>query len=233
MRRLHLVTTAAAVAMLTGSAGAACAQDSTRAVAGGGIQVAGWQGKIDAREAERGSTINDTKLVKEGDALHATTGPATSYWNPENEATGDYTVRATFREPSYMALNDHPHPFGLFIGGSDMEGDQPKYLYCMAYGNGNFIVRGFGPEPFQLNGRRGESHDAVNKGESGQPVTQEIALSVKGDRVECAINGTTVGSYPKSEVVQAGRLSSTDGVYGIRLGHNTEAVVTGLTIEKP
>ncbi|HEX5581639.1 MAG TPA: hypothetical protein VFX39_08690 [Gemmatimonadaceae bacterium] len=233
MRRVHLVTTAAAVAMITAGAGAAGAQDSTRSVAGGGIHVPGWQGKIDAREAASGSTVNDAKLVKQGDALHATTGPATSFWDPKNTATGDYTVRATFREPKYMALNDHPHPYGLFIGGSDLDTDKPKYLYCAAYGNGNFIVRGFGPEAFQLNGRRGEANDAVHKGKPGEPVTQEIALSVKGDRVECAINGTTVGSYPKSEVVQAGRLSSTDGVYGIRLGHNTEAVVTGLEVEKP
>ncbi|HEY0970785.1 MAG TPA: hypothetical protein VGE02_07405 [Gemmatimonadales bacterium] len=233
MRRYHAVTLTTTIVMLAAGAGAACAQDSTRAVAGGGISVDGWTGKIDAREAERGSTLKDTKLVKEGDALHATTGPATSYWNPENVATGDYTVRATFREPSYMALNDHPHPYGLFIGGSEMGTDQQKLLYCMAYGNGSFIVRGFGPEPFQVNGRRGEMNDAVNKGEAGKPVTQEIAISVKGDRVECAINGTTVGSYPKSDIVADGRLSSTDGVYGIRLGHNTEAVVTGLKITKP
>ncbi len=232
MRSIRLVTLATAAVALAVGANAAHAQDSTRA-AKGGITVEGWTGKIDAREAQRGSTIDDTRMVKDGDALHVTTGPATSYWKTGEPLTGEYTVRATFREPSYMALNDHPHPYGLFVGGSDMEGDAPKYLYCMAYGNGNFIVRGFGPEPFQLNGRRGEAHDAVNKGTEGQPVTQEVAISVKGDRVECAINGTTVGSYPKSDVVQAGRLSSTDGVYGIRLGHNTEAVVTGLEVTKP
>ena len=54
-------------------------------------------------------------------------------------------------------------------------------------------------------------------------MTQEIALSVKGDKVECAINGTVVGSYDKAAVVGAGKLKSTDGVYGIRFAHNTEA----------
>ena len=37
----------------------------------------------------------------------------------------------------------------------------------------------------------------------GEPVTQEIAVSVKGDKVECAINGTVVGSYDKAAVVDA------------------------------
>ena len=41
-------------------------------------------------------------------------------------------------------------------------------------------------------------------------------MSVKGDKVECAINGTVVASYPKAELVAAGKLKSTDGVYGIR-----------------
>ena len=65
-----------------------------------------------------------------------------------------------------------------------------------------------------------------------QPVTQEIAMSVKGDKVECAINGTVVGSYDKAALVTAGKLKSTDGVYGIRFAHNTEATVSGLTMTK-
>jgi hypothetical protein len=41
--------------------------------------------------------------------------------------------------------------------------DQQSYLYCVAYGNASFIVRGFSPEPFQMNGRRGEAHASVYK----------------------------------------------------------------------
>ena len=69
-------------------------------------------------------------------------------------------------------------------------------------------------------------HKAAGQGES---VTQEIALSVTSDNVECSINGTVVASYPKAEVMGAGKLSSLDGVYGIRFGHNTEAMVSGLS----
>jgi hypothetical protein len=79
---------------------------------------------------------------------------------------------------------------------------------------------------------RGEANPAINKVETGQPVTQEVALSVKGDKVECAVNGTVVGSYDKAAVVGAGKLKSTDGVYGLRFGHNTEAVVTGFALTK-
>jgi hypothetical protein len=209
------------------------AQDASRSVAGGGISVAGWSGKIDANEEKQGKTLNDAKFAKEGDAMHVTTGPAVTYWNPANKASGNYTVKATFKEPKFMNLNDHAHPYGIVIGGNDLGTDQQSYLYCAAYGNGNFIVRGFGPAPFQLNGRRGEAAASVSKAAAkGEPVAQEIAVSVKGDKIECAVNGTVVGSYDKSAVVTEGKLKSTDGVYGLRFGHNTEGLVTGLTVTK-
>jgi hypothetical protein len=207
--------------------------ETSRAIEGGGISAPGWTGKIDGNAAQAGQTIKDAKLSQEGDDLHVTTGPAVTYWNPANKATGNYTVKATFKEPKYMNLNSHPHPYGIVIAGNDMGTDQQSYLYCAAYGNGNFIVRGFGPEPFQMNGRRGETNAAVNKAAGpGEPVTQEIAVSVKGDRVECSINGTVVAGYDKAALVTAGKLKSTDGIYGIRFAHNTDAIVSGLSLTK-
>jgi len=206
--------------------------EASRGVEGGGISVPGWTGKIDAKEAEAGMTLNSAKLSKDGNALHVTTGPAVTYWNPKNKASGDYTVTATFNEPKYMNLNSHPHPYGLVIAGNDLGTDQQSYLYCAAYGNGKFIVRGFGPAPFQMNGR-GTEDAAVNKAAGvGQPVTQQISMSVKGGKVECSINNKVVASYDKADLVTAGKLKSTDGVYGIRFAHNTEAIVTGLKVTK-
>ena len=230
MRAAHICV-CAVMALVLSQANLAQAQEmeTSRGVKDGGISVAGWSGKIDAREAAAGQALNNAKLAKEGDALHVTTGPAVTYWNPENTATGNYTVKATFTEPKYMALNNHPHPYGIVIAGNDMGTDQQSYLYCAAYGNGTFIVRGFGPEPFQVNGRRGEPNTAVNKATGpGKPVTQEIAMTVSADSVSCSINGKEVAKFPKTEAIGAGKLKSTDGVYGIRLGHNTEAIVTGL-----
>jgi hypothetical protein len=204
--------------------------DASRSIAGGGISVPGWQGRVDPGVQE---SVNDAKLSQEGGALHVITGPAIIYWNPANTASGDYTVSATFTEPKFMNLNTHPHPYGIVIAGNDMGTPQQTELYCAAYGSGNFIVRGFGPAAFQMNGRR-EANAAVHKADApGQPVTQQIAMSVKGDKVECAINGTVVASYDKAQVVGPGKLKSTDGVYGIRFAHNTEGIVTDLKMTRP
>jgi hypothetical protein len=215
------------------SAAAATSSEGTRQVAGGGVNAAGWSGRIDPGEAQDGQKLENAKLDQRGDSLFVTTGPATIYWNPANTATGNYTISATFTEPQYQNVNDHPHPYGLFIGGNDMGTDTQSYLYCSAYGDGRFIVRGFGPESFQMNGR-GAANPAIGKAAGkNQPVTQRIAMSVKGDAVTCSINGTQVASYPKSQLVTAGKLKSTDGVYGIRFAHNTDGVVTGLAKTTP
>jgi hypothetical protein len=213
--------------------GAQAQQDADRAVAGGGIMAKGWMGKIDLAAEKQGQTVNNAKLEQKGNVLHVTTGPAITYWNPANTAAGNYTVKATFNEANYMGLNDHPHPYGIVVAGNDMGTATGSYLYCAAYGNGNFIVRGFGPDPFQMNGRRGGAAPSVNRAAGrGSPVTQEIAVSVNADSVSCSINGAVVATYPKAEVVAAGKLKSADGVYGIRFAHNTEATVTGFSMTK-
>ena len=229
MRLVYGSALAMALAALVPLAPAAQApQEANRTVAGGGITVQGWQGKADGA-----GQVNEAKLSQEGKDLHVVTGPAITYWNPANKAAGNYTVKATFNEPKFMNLNDHPHPYGIVIAGNDLDTPNASYLYCAAYGNGTFIVRGMGPSPFQVNGRRGEPNDAIHKAAGkDQPVSQEIAVSVKGDKVECAINGTVVGSYDKASLVAAGKLKSTDGVYGVRFAHNTDATVSGLTMTK-
>ena len=101
-------------------------------------------------------------------------------------------------------------------------------VYCAASGNGKFIVRGFGPEPFRMNGRLGESNAAIHKAAGrGQPVTQDISLTVR-DKVVCSINGSIVASYDKTILVGSGKLTSTNGYYGLRFAHNTDVFVSNL-----
>jgi hypothetical protein len=228
MRRTSGFAFAAVAAALVPFGLAQGQQDASRSVAGGGISVPGWMGAADA-----GGSVNDAKFVKDGNGFHIITGPATTYWNAANKASGDYTVKATFTEPKFQNLNSHAHPYGIVIAGNDMGTANASYLYCAVNGNGSFIVRGMGPVPFQMNGSHGETNAAVHKAPAiGETVTNEVALSVKGDKVECAMNGTVVASYSKAALVTAGRLKVTDGLYGLRSAHNTEVTVSALTLSK-
>jgi hypothetical protein len=205
------------------------AQDEDKKIAGGGITVSGWQGKVDDRAAKQGMTTKDSKFASEGSGLRITTGPATTYWNPANTGKGDFTVKATFKEAKQTY--NHPHPFGVFIGGSKLDSDQPNLLYCVAYRDGTFTVRQFaGGQPSQL--VRKTPHAAVQKAESPDAaVTQDVALTVKGDSVECSINGQVVTTLKKADIVGPGKLESTDGIVGIRTSHNSDVVVTGFGVK--
>ena len=233
MRLVYGLTFAIAAALVVPSALGAQAQETARKIAGGGITVAGWQGQVDPNEAKAGMTVENAKLAMEGQVMKVTTGPAIVYWNPKNVASGSYTVKATFNEPQFQNVNDHPHPYGIFVGGNDMGTPNQTLLYCAAYGNGTFIVRGFGPAPFQASARRPEANAAINKAAGvGQPVKQDIAVTVTPTNVSCSINGTVVGTYDKAAVVGEGKLKSLDGVYGIRFAHNTDGTVTGFGMTK-
>ena len=230
MRLVHASAFALAVALVAPVVHTAQQpQDPDRKVAGGGISVPGWKGTVDAGAAKKGLTINDSKFVKEGDALHLTIGPAAVYWNPANMASGDYTVKATFREPKITA--DHPHPYGIFIGGQNLDTDQPSLMYCVAYGDGTFLVRGFSGGKV-VNIAKRQPHAAVQKAGADGSVTNEVGWTVKGGRAECMINGTAVAGFDKSEIVGPEKLESTDGIYGIRVSHNLDVVVTGLSMTK-
>ena len=213
------ITAALALAVCT-----VVAQEADRKVAGGGITAKGWTGKVDAAAAKQGKTINDSKVMEMGKDLHIAAGPAAVYWNPANAATGNYTVRATFREGKMTA--DHPHPYGLFIGGSKLDTDTPNLLYCVAYGTGEVLVRGFSEGKVMTVSKRAPNAAANKAAEGG--VTQEIAWNVKGDTAECLVNGKVAASFPKADIVGPGKLESTDGIYGLRVAHNVDVVVSGL-----
>ena len=228
MRVVQASIVAIVVAGLVPAVPGAQGQEADRVVAGGGIKVPGWTGKVDPAAAKKGLTVADSKFVEEGGALHLTIGPAATYWNPANTASGNYTVKATFKEPK--PSGNHPHPYGVFIGGNKLDSDDQSYLYCVAYSDGTFLVRGFsGTTPVTVSKR--QPHAAVNKA-GADGVTNEVAWTVKGDRAECVINGTAVAGFDKSEIVGAGKLESTDGIVGLRVSHNVDVVVSGFGVTK-
>jgi len=112
-------------------------------------------------------------------------GPATTFWNPANTASGDYTVKGTFLEPKFMELNSHAHSYGIVIGGNNMGTDQMSYVYCVAYGDGNALVRGVsGADVFKSSDYRiSAPHGFVTILQDGSPVgTAEVDETGGADR---------------------------------------------------
>lgn len=211
-------------------AGSAAAQDADRTVADGGIRINGWLGRIDRRAMTQGKTINDSKLLAEGSNLRLSVGPAGNFWNPAHTASGDYEVKATFKEHKMAA--SHPHSYGIFIGGADLQSDNETLMYCIAYGNGTYSVKTFhGATVTTLVNM--EANPALHKADANGESTNEIGWRVRGGTASCVINGTVVRSFPASETVGPTKLVSTNGGYGIRVSHNLELTVSGLAMTRP
>jgi hypothetical protein len=205
---------------------AATAQDPTNRVAGSGIQVKGWQGRTDRNEQK----ISDVKFVQMGTGFHLTGGPHAILWNSDHKATGDYTVKARITKTP-QSTSTHEESYGLFIGGTDLNGPKQNYLYCVVFGSGNVMVR---------HRDAGDTHTLLGKtanvevskmGERG--ATDEVAMWVRSGRVGCSVNGTEVFSAASSDMIGPGKLVSTDGIFGIRASHNLDLHIEGPTVSKP
>ena len=220
---------AAAVALSLALPTTLLAQDADRTVAGGGISVDGWKGKVDARAAKGGKTVNDSKFAKNGDKLDLKIGPAAIYWSDANMASGNYEVKASFTENAHKP--NHPHSYGVFIGGSDLETDDQAFAYCIVYANGTYSAKYFhGANVVTVADR--VASDAVNKADASGKATNEIGWRVRDGKASCVINGKEVQTWNSADLVGADKLKSLDGTYGVRVSHNLDLTMTPLTLTK-
>jgi hypothetical protein len=183
---------------------------------GGGVLPEGWHNRFDLADM----SIENVRFLIKGSTMHVTSGPPAIYYTPAMTATGNYTVKATFTQ---KAEGKHREGYGPIIGGSDLAGEGQRYTYFLLRQDGKFLVKQ----------REGSStkgvvdwstHDAIKSfGEDGQ-MTNELAVTVGTDTVRFLINGVEVASRPRAEV-------DTDGIVGLRVNHNLDIVVEGLTIE--
>ena len=194
------------------------AQDATKSVAGGGELAPGWQMRVDPRAGSG----TPPKFVAMGNGFHATNPQAAVYFNPANTATGNYTLKGNFvlQKPS-----NHTNYYGLVLGGAELEGAGQNYIYFMIAQDGTWMVKHrAGADTHDV--AKGPS-DAVKKPDATGKSTNALEVRVAAAKIDYVVNGTVVHSTPKS-----GMTAKTDGVYGIRINHQLEVHVDGLSVAK-
>src|SRR6516165_10804384 len=99
----------------------------------------GWKMRVDrSSEATDPDAPGDIKFVTMGSGFHATNPAAAVYWNPDNSASGAYTLKGTF---TLMKPSSHPNYYGLVFAGSGLEGPDQKYLYFVVAQNGTWLIK--------------------------------------------------------------------------------------------
>lgn len=179
----------------------------------------GWKVRFD----DPGATEADLQMfVEMPPGWHVTTGPAGIFWSPENTASGDFRAEM---EVFLFDPQGRREAFGIFVGGSDLEGPEQSYTYFLLRDGGQYIIkRREGAQAPTVHPWTG--HDAVlaydDREQGGASVKNVLAIEAGGDTVRFYVNGTEVARLPRSEV-------PVDGVYGFRVNHALNLHVSRLS----
>ena len=183
----------------------------------------GWMVRADrstsASDPDGAGTI---KFVTMGSGFHATNPQAAVYWNPANTVSGNYTVKGTF---TLQKPSGHTNYYGLVFGGSDLDNAKQAYTYFLVAQDGTWLVKKRNGDTATDNVLPKAASDAVKKPGADGKSTNALEVRVGADKIDYVVNGTVVGSSPKSA-------AKTDGTYGIRVNHLLEVHVDGLSAAK-
>ncbi len=190
------------------------ADPDKKMTAGPGSLPSGWKGRLDSGD----KSLAGVKAAQMGGGVHFMTGPAGIYYKPGDKMTGAYEAHATFTQ---MVPADHPEAYGLFIGGSDLEGAGQKYTYFIVRQDGKYMIkrRAGADTPTIVDWT---DSAAIKKADSSGKMSNTLAVEVAKDKVRFLVNGTEATSVDAAKV-------DTAGIAGLRVNHNLNLHIEGFS----
>ena len=186
--------------------------------------TAGWKQRIDrSTSASDPDPAGEVKFMAMGGGFHTANPSAAIFWNPKNVANGNYTLKATFAQNQ---RSSHPNYLGLLFGGKDLDGPAQSYTYFTVAQNGTWLVKQRNGEAIKDIVARAANPAVVQLDASGK-ATNTLEVRVLADKIDYVVNGTVVGSSPKT-----GMAAKTDGLWGARVNHLLEVHIDGLAVTK-
>ena len=184
----------------------------------------GWMLRVDrSTEASDPDAPGPIKLVTTASGFHVTTPQAAVFWNPANTATGNYTLKGTFK---LMKSTGYLEYYGLIFGGSNLAAAGQEYLYFVITDDGTWLVkRRTGGTTQEVSDKTPSS--AVKKPDANGSCTNALEVRVMADKIDFVVNGTVVKTLPKT-----GPAAKTDGIYGLRINHHLDVEVDGFGVSK-
>ncbi|MDZ7808489.1 MAG: hypothetical protein U5K71_15455 [Gracilimonas sp.] len=189
----------------------------------------GWEVRLD-REMEDVIISSkpdsaDIYFVNMTPGWHITTGPAGIFYHPANTASGDFTVKSELH--LFDPGDRNREGYGIFLGGSNLEGDDQTYIYFLLRNTGEFLVKQrMGEETEVLQNWTPSS--AIIKYESevtdDSSVMNTLEVATSGNTMSFLINGEEVASINSTEL-------TTDGIFGLRVNHSVNLHISDLSLE--
>ena len=194
--------------------------DPDRATGGSGAPP-GFMARVDSNPERTVGNMNDASYTRVGDMWEVRTGPHHLLWTPADTATGNYTATARIQQ---MEKPEHREAYGVFVGGRNLDRSSQQYLYFVVGGTGEYMIsRRDSTKVTAL--KSWTASDAVPKADTAGKVDYTLAIRVAADSVRFMVNDTQVAALPKAGL-------PTDGVAGIRIGHNLHLTVQPVRITR-
>lgn len=186
----------------------------------------GWMVRADrSASASDPDGAGAIKFIAMGGGFHATNPTAAVYWNPANTATGDYTVKGSFK---LLKPSGHSNYYGLVLGGSNLDTEKQAYLYFLVAQDGTWMISRRTPDaPQPVPVAPKMANGVVAKPGADGTSTNALEVRVKGDKADFVVNGTVVHSAAKAALG-----ITTDGIVGMRVNHLLEVMITGFGASK-
>lgn len=160
---------------------------------------------------------------------HVYAGPGGLLWDPGRFASGNYAVKSTIYlfpkgDPERSGSTRVDTPFGLFLGGRDLEGNKPTYVSFQIDNAGRFrIARHTGDDIEEL--VPWTAHDGVSVLDepASSPAENVLEVDVRGKETIFYVNDAAVADLPAEDV-------GLDGLIGLSAGAGLSLHITEIAI---
>ncbi len=160
---------------------------------------------------------------------HVYAGPGGLLWDPGRYASGNYAVKSTIYlfpegDPERSGSTRVDTPFGLFLGGRDLEGEAPTFVSFQIDNAGRFrIARHTGDEVQNLVPWTGSDAVAVLADPATSSAENVLEVDVRGEQTTFYIGGEPVAELPSADL-------SLEGLIGLSAGEGLSLHITEIAI---
>ena len=160
---------------------------------------------------------------------HVYAGPGGLLWDPGSFASGNYAVKSTIYlfpegDPERSGSTRVDTPFGLFLGGHDLEGDEPTYVSFQIDNAGRFrIARHTGDEVKDVVPWTDNDAVAVLADPATSPAENVLEIDVRGEQAIFYVAGEPVAELPSADL-------SLEGLIGLSAGEGLSLHITEIAI---
>lgn len=174
-------------------------------------------------------TTEERRFVVMRPGWHVFAGPGGVFWDPGSFASGNYSVSSTIYlfpegDPEESGSARLDAPFGLFLAGRGLEGDEPVFVSFQIDSTQRFrVAEHSGGDARDLTPWTEHEGIATLAEDAAGPVENVLAVDVRADEVVFLVNDDRVAALPAERL-------PLDGVIGIRAGAGLSLHVTEIEI---